>query len=321
VARTWFEVETTAASTPQDQPKSQRQTKDFPLGAGGRVEAVLDFRQWRAQPDGPVLKPKDKLTLALKAADKYNLGGSGPNVGSGERYQLDVVTPEALLAMLESREIGLRRRFELIVQEVTQCRDLIQRTVKPPVESKLDPEDAAGAKEPGDKPPDPAKAAERAQALRLLRTQQALQQARKSAQELLGVATAFRDIREELINNRVDTEDRKKRLQELIADPMQAAGEELFPELDRRLEALERLLLEDLNAKRYNIGLGQAEATAALEQANRILAELEKILQQMLDLETFNELLDIVRQLIKDQERLIDETTKERKKAALKGLQ
>ena len=258
VAKTWFDVETTAASTPQDQPKSQRRTWDFPLGAGGRVEAVLDCRQWRSLTDGPELKPKDKLTLAIKAADKFNLGASGPNVGSGDRYQLDVVTPETLLAMLESREIGLRRRFEQIVQEVTQCRDLIQRTAKPPAAPKLDPEDAAVGKEPGEKQPDPAKAAERVQSLRLLRVQQAVQQARKSAQELLGVAIAFRDIREELINNRVDTEDRKKRLQEMIADPMQAAGETLFPELDRRLEVLERLLLDDLNAKRYNVEIGQA---------------------------------------------------------------
>ena len=79
--------------------------------------------------------------------------------------------------------------------------------------------------------------------------------------------------------------------------------------------------MEDLNAKRYNTEIGvRRRAAAALEQANLILAELEKILQQMLDLETFNELLDIVRQLIKDQERLIDETGKERKKGILEGL-
>jgi hypothetical protein len=140
-------------------------------------------------------------------------------------------------------------------------------------------------------------------------------------QELLGVAVGFHDIREELINNRADTEDRKKRLKELIADPMQLIAEVMFPELERRLLALEKVLLDDLNAKRYDSGSGTPEAEAATVQANEILAELEKILQQMLDLETFNELLDIVRQLIKDQERLIKDTSDEREKGLLEDLQ
>ena len=44
---------------------------------------------------------------------------------------------------------------------------------------------------------------------------------------------------------------------------------------------------------------GAAEQSA--EQAERVLNELNEVLQNMLDLETFNELLDIVRSLIKEQ--------------------
>ena len=134
------------------------------------------------------------------------------------------------------------------------------------------------------------------------------------------MAASFRDLREELIHNRVDTEDRKKRLQELISDPLQLIGETMFPELQRRLEVLEKTLLVDLTAKRYDVQVGTTEANAALQQANDVLAELEKILQHMLDLETFNELLDIVRQLMKDQEKLIDQTGKERQKGLLQDL-
>jgi hypothetical protein len=144
----------------------------------------------------------------------------------------------------------------------------------------------------------------------VLRVQQALQQTRKSAQELLGVAAGFHDIREELINNRVDTEDRKKRLKELIADPMQLIGQTMFPELERREEVLEKLLLDGLAAKKYDLGSGQQETAAAVTQANDVLAEMEKILQQMLDLETFNELLDIVRQLMDEQQRVMGDTQK-----------
>ena len=42
--------------------------------------------------------------------------------------------------------------------------------------------------------------------------------------------------------------------------------------------------------------------------------------QRMLDLETFNELLDIVRDLLGDQEKLLDRTKAERKRQALEDL-
>jgi hypothetical protein len=40
----------------------------------------------------------------------------------------------------------------------------------------------------------------------------------------------------------------------------------------------------------------------------------------MLDLETYNELLDIVRDLIRDQETLTDKTKQERKRQAIEDL-
>ena len=311
VASSRFDVIITRATVAENQQKEQPLEQPFALGENGQVDAVLDFRQWRAAAGAIELAPKDQLSLAILAADKYNLDGGEPNVGSGDRYQLDVVTPEALLTLLEAREIGLRRRLEQIVQEMTEARDLLLRVQAPAPAAGLEPgDDSRSGSEPGDERVDQRKAAERAQALRLLRVQQALQQTRKSAQELLGVAAGFHDIRAELINNRVDTEDRKTRLKERIADPLQAIGETLFPELERREEALEKLLLDELNAKRYDSDSSQQPAAAAIRQANDILAELDGILQQMLDLETFNELLDIVRQLIGEQERVLGETQK-----------
>jgi len=310
VDKSWFDVILTNATVAENEQKDEPLVQEFALAKGGQVEAVLDFRALRSQTDKVELEPKDKLTLAIRAADKYGLG-DGPNVGSGDRYQLDVVTPETLLAMLEAREIGLRRRFEQIVQEMTQARDMLNRVQTPAKTEGAEPGDAERpGREPGDKVVDEQKAAERAQSLRLLRVQQALQQTRKSSQELLGVAAGFYDIREELINNRVDTEDRKKRLKEQIADPMQLIGETLFPELERREQVLEKLLLDDLAAKKYDLGSGRQESSAAVNQANDVLAEMEKILQQMLDLETFNELLDIVRQLMDDQQRVMGDTQK-----------
>lgn len=310
VGKSWFEMVVTQATVAENEQQDELVKREFALAKDGKVDAVLDLRALRSEANRIELEPKDKLTLAIRAEDKHDLSG-GPNVGSGDQYQLDVVTPETLLAMLEAREIGLRRRFEQLVQEMTQARDLLVRVQTPAASAGTEPGDAnrPGA-EPGDERLDAQKAAERAQSLRVLRVQQALQQTRKSAQELLGVAAGFQDIREELVNNRVDAEDRIERLQAKVADPMQAVGETMFPELERRQEVLEKVLLDDLTAKKYELTGGQAETAAAVQQANDILAELDRILQQMLDLETFNELLDIVRQMIDEQERVLGETQK-----------
>ena len=131
VGKSWFDAIITHATVAENEQKDQPLDQGIPAGQGRpSANAVLDFRELRSQADKVELKPKDKLSLAIQAADKYGLG-EGPNVGSGDRYQLDVVTPETLLAMLEAREIGLRRRFEQIIQEMTQARDFLTRVAIP----------------------------------------------------------------------------------------------------------------------------------------------------------------------------------------------
>ena len=159
--------------------------------------------------------------------------------------------------------------------------------------------------------------AKRTWALRLLRSQRAIFQAQKSAQETLGIAASFEDIRAELINNRVETEDRKERLQKKIADPLNHIGKTLFPELESRLEALVGAMDQNIDAL---VATGKedadtvAKADLALEKANDVLLAMHGVLEDMLDLESFNELLDLVRGIIRDQERMIIETKKQQKK-------
>jgi hypothetical protein len=310
VARSWFAVSANEA-----------EGAEFPfrIGRSGAVEAEIDFREQRD--DGTALKPKDVLHLTVKAEDNYNLG-EGPNEGSGENYQLNVVTPDELLAMLESREIGLRRRFEQIIEETTETRDMLLRvkTEGPGsavAEASLDnAQEDAGS----DAATQESALRKRVWNLRLLRSQQALLQSQKAAQETLGVAASFLDIREELISNRVDTEDRKVRLKERVAEPLQEIGEKMFPELDKRLARLVAPLegdAEKLAALDSDDPQVVAAADDAVRQVNSILVAMNSILQQMLDLETYNELLDIVRSLIDEQERLMNETKKQQKKQIL----
>ena len=61
-------------------------------------------------------------------------------------------------------------------------------------------------------------------------------------------------------------------------------------------------------------------ADTAIQHANDILVELDKVLQRMLELETYNELIGIVRSLLQDQQELTEETKKLRKQEALDFL-
>jgi hypothetical protein len=312
IDESWFHVQVNEASDPRD--------VKFTLGKGGAVEQEIDFRRERGEKEGILIKPGDKLFLAVKASDKYALADE-PHTGIGDRYELDVVTAEQLLAMLEVREVGLRRRFELILDEVTQMRDSLLRvkaSLAPGAASGTEPEDLRSDNEPEGQPLSPEQKAQREAELRLLRVQRAIQQSQKSVQEVLGVAAGFLDIREELINNRVDTEDRKNRLKEQIADPLNKTCAEEFPILDQRLAAAETLL------RQGGAGVARDEAgplaDEAIDQANRVLTQLEEVLARMQDLETYNELLEIVRDLLKDQEKLKERTQQEQKRQLLEEL-
>jgi hypothetical protein len=312
IHESWFDVQVNDSGDP-------RQLKFVP-GKAGVVEQQIDFRDQRGDENGILIKPGNKLFLAVKASDKYALAAE-PHVGVGDRYELEVVTADQLLAMLEVREVGLRRRFELILDELTQMRDSLLRvksSLNAGAASRVDPEDLRGDDDSDGQPLSPEQLAQREAELRLLRVQRALQQSQKSVQEVQGVAAGFLDIREELINNRVDTEDRKNRLKEQIADPLNKTCAEAFPSLDQRLAAVETLL------RGAGVGVDKAQAAPladeAIDQANVVLTELEEVLAKMQDLETYNELLEIVRDLLKDQEKLIERTQQERKRQTLEEL-
>jgi hypothetical protein len=312
IQRTWSAVQINDSGEERDRP--------FDLAKGGTVDHQIDFRTERADKSGLIIKPGDKLFLAIKAADKFDLTGA-PHVAVGDRYSLDVVTPEELLAQLEVREIGLRRRFELIIEEMTQMRDSLLRVkagLAPGAASGADPDEPRTSDDLDAKPLSPDQKAQRAAELSQLRIQRAIQQSQKSVAEVLGVAAGFLGIREELINNRVDTEDRKNRLKDQIADPLNKTCSEQFPRLDERLAALEAVF-QGSGAKPAS-DTSAATADQAIDQANLVLAELEAVLSKMQDLETYNELLDLVRDLLKDQGKLIDRTQQERKRETLEEL-
>ena len=197
------------------------------------------------------LKPDQKLLVCLKAADRRDRDG-GPNVGASQRWLLDVVTPERLRIMLQSRELVLRQRFEMIIQEVTETRDSLLRmefAAASASRRQADRRQARGGRagRRAGRGASGADSPERSAALRSLRCERAVQNCRKNAAETLGAAEAFDAIRLELVNNRIDTEELKIRLASGIAEPLRQIGDAMFPELEKRLVQL-RKTLDDPNA-------------------------------------------------------------------------
>ena len=150
--KTWFDIQVNESGDPRD--VRSRWAK------AARSSTQIDFRDERAEKTGLEIKPGDKLFLAVKAADKLlHLARASRTWPRATAIELDVVTPEELLAQLEVREIGLRRRFELIIDEMTQLRDSLLRVKasSAPGAPAGDPEDLRGDDDPDAKPLTPSK--------------------------------------------------------------------------------------------------------------------------------------------------------------------
>lgn len=291
---------------------------EYKLSENDNVYQWFDFREERTGPDPLTLTPGKKIAVTVKAADRYDLEDfhvqTNPHAGSGDRYELDVVSPDELLIILERRELELRRRFEQVVEEMTQMRDSLLR-VKTGFSHEVkdqEPGDvvAPDGSEPGDKELSPTEAAQRALALRQLWVQRAIDRSEQSRGETEGVGVSFLDIVAELENNRVvDTEDRKSRLREQVSTPLLDIVRVEFPELDKRLADLDG----KMNANQRDEAAVATAAEHALAQTDEVLLAMDQVLQKMLDLETFNELVELVRGLIDEQEEVIEDTRSLRK--------
>lgn len=249
----------------------------LPIARVAAGTAVVDL-----PPDAPErvplqalgLAPGGGLTVAVTATDGCRLEG-GPNVGTSDTWSLEVVTPEALLAMLEAREVILRRRFESSVADLAQARDrLVAPADAPAGESEPDRDDIARM----------AEAAARA------------------AGETAEIATAFRLIRAELENNALLSAELDNRLVAQIADP------------------LARIAADELPALVATCRRGPPRPEV-VSGADAVLARMRAVLDKMMELESFNEVVDALRGLIRTQEEIRAETLRRQKQRAREALE
>lgn len=250
-----------------------------------------------------------KLLLKVVAVDADNL--TGPHVASSPPYSFQIVTDDELLSLIAVKELNLRRRFEQILEEVRNTRkDLLLSRTRLEEARDLKEKSSAGASDLGDVR-DKLSAIDAAVSTSVERGTSGI---RKNANETQSIEAEFREIRDELANNAIpDSRPMLDRIDDGIIRPLHSVNTVDYNEVDDALAAL-RLSIEE-----------RGEVLAAfgepIERLNVTIEHLEAVLAQMLKLETVNEALQLLRDIIKSQEELQDRTRQERKKKLIEGLQ
>ncbi|MEO8272024.1 MAG: hypothetical protein ABI557_20105, partial [Aureliella sp.] len=276
-----------------------------------KLQAAIDLEQL-AQRGTKQLAPGDTLGMVVSAKDFYDLNPQ-PHLGRGQPVQLSVVSPDQLLVILDRQELELRQRLEQIVAELEQLREVLQ-TLKNELSTTAlqhKPSDSAPGIVALQEEATRESRSEQVQRLSGLWAQQSILQADKSQQELSSVAARVDNLRQQLVNNRIDSYDRQERLLSKVALPLREllAGE--YQVLQRSLADLQTATLA---------GGGDQPAAEASRALDAVLLKLDAIKSNMQDIEDFNEIIDLVRGLLDDQEKVLSETEQEQRKRILELL-
>jgi hypothetical protein len=276
-----------------------------------QLTAIIDLEQL-AEQQQISLAPGMNLGLVVSAQDYYDLGDKS-HVGRGQSVQLSVVTPDQLLVILDRQELELRQRFELIVSELEQLRPVLQtmKTDLPATSGQIRLQPAPGSTSPvvgylqEASRESPTQVAQR---LAGLWSQQSVLQADKSQQELSSVAARVDNLRMQLINNRIESYDRQQRLQDKVGLPLRSVLANEYEALRRALAAMQTAALA---------GGGRESAQVSAQALEAVLLKLEEIKASMQDIEDFNEIIDLVRGLLEDQEKVLGETEQQQRQRIL----
>jgi hypothetical protein len=272
---------------------------------GGKTEFALGtvdekFERFEVLP--LELKIGQKLTLGITASDADNL--YGPHVTFGERYQFQVVSEEELLSQLYARELNLRHRFEQILEEVKATRDDLSLH-----RGRL--QDAAAIRKLPAKEQELQEIRDKLESVgagALGSADRALNNVGKNHNENQAIEQSFVEIREEMINNAVETTQSLERMDDRLLKPLRTINQVDFPDVDQTL-GLVRLALIDKQDPLPRLD----ETLVGLE---RLIDRMETVLSEMRRLETFKELVELLKAIKNQQEDLRRKT----KRQAIEGI-
>lgn len=231
----------------------------------------------------PRLEPGDRLKLTAEAADHYDL--AAPHRAESQTVTLEVVSADELVALLEDRERNLRQTFQQVFDEARSAQRL--------------------ARSIGDSPPagDDAGAGATDQRLRMARLDERLA---KVADETNAVAEGFRSIRDELTNNRIPNDDLRERIDYRIVRPLEKVVNHYLPDVQTALSA------RDTDAP-------AGVTPTAQQKLDDLVQQMELALGEMKSVESYNEVLALLRGII-DEQRGLSQKTDDARRASVKRL-
>lgn len=239
-----------------------------------------------------VLQPGDRVRLVATAADRYDLA-QRPRSES-RSIEIEVVTPAELLARLgdAQRELGgtlesLRADVERLEYEV----DLERRRQADTASSQTEnPElGSAGAPATGDR--------NRWAAERLL-------DARKIADGVSDAAARADGLRRQVVNNRLEQPDLVDRLQRRVVTPLRRVQEQ---HLASAAAAIRRAGSATTALK----DRGETPLAAAVAGVQAAKSELERVLASLDTQQNYNEVVSLLRGLIREQQQVNEKTTRQ----------
>ncbi|MDR3108108.1 MAG: hypothetical protein LBU65_00265 [Planctomycetaceae bacterium] len=283
------------------------------------------------------LNAGDRLTVTLEARDNFFLPGMSERgqVGTGEKWTLDVVTPEQLKTMLDVREITLRQRFEVVIEEVRRTKAMIEELV-------FEPENLTN-EQTGDATDDTAEGGANVSEIERQRREQeraaklwaesasaeqvaagqynvtrSLRDIQKEVYDCNAIRSSLEDVRLEMVNNAIFTPETQQRVDESVLAPLRLLVETDFVSLEEQTNAMNSLLERKQpqpSSRREATDMREAVET----EYDKVLARMTAIRDGMLSMETYAEAIELLRNILRRQEELRNET-QEKKKSELRSL-
>lgn len=284
--------------------------------ADGKSTSRLDLKVMR---DDGQLAAKIGSTIAITlAAEDYLDLRSEPHIGRASPIQLNVVTVDALLILLDRRELAMKARLKLIVEELTQMQDLLTNMQRASTASSKRSEGANAneAERSSEAIDQEENTPERLARIQILRAQQAETQLSKSEGELRGVEREISQINQELINNRIDSVDRRTRLEDKIRNPLLKILNESWPPMAIDIRAIEKSFSRSAKS---DADLSKL-LLSSIEKSGQTIVALNAILDDMIKILEFNELKELINGMVEDQGRIMEKTKQEQKKQVLELL-
>lgn len=293
-------------------------------------EATIDLRLWQQKYQDVASLEVDQqqiIELSVLATDYFRAGEVGAVISEDEsasnndghpsrspRIQLELVSPATLLRLLKRSEVGQRRRLEQIYGELLDQQFYLQRC-----QALLEPgetESTTGSGDEGTIPP---------WEMAGVFARRAATQNEKSRRELMGVQEAFLRIVQQIVNNRLEAAEYRRRLEGRIIDQMQLLVTDDLGQADSTLKELNAQWQgQSTEVESESNDRDSQKATALLKVASdrnqAALERLDQILQDLLKFESDAELYELVRQLYDQQKRLLEQTSRQQQERAFEDL-